>query len=379
MSELKKTPLYDVHVAMKARMSEFAGFLMPIYYQGILQEHQAVRHAAGLFDLCHMGRVWVRGSGAFDFLQKLVTNDLKKLKDGKIIYSPICNTKGTIIDDILVYQVDPKEFLLIVNASNIQKDFDWMNEQAKEYEVTLVDESDSTGFLAVQGPLSHLILEKMMGEDVNKISYYHFKKMKWQGQEVLISRTGYTGEDGFEIYLPIKQTKTFWNEATQVGKEYDIMPIGLGARDTLRLEMRYLLYGHDMDDTTTPLEAGLSWTISFYKGDFIGRQALEVQRQKGLTRRLVGFEMIDQGVPRQGFKIIRDSQEIGHVASGSYSPSLGKNIGLAYVDINYAHVGIPIYVVIRNEQKLAEVVKTPFYKGGGIAHRVKSKKASLAV
>lgn len=379
MSNLKQTPLHDLHVQLKARMGEFAGFDMPIYYQGILQEHQAVRHAVGLFDLCHMGRIWVKGKGAFDFLQWVVTNDLKKLKERKIIYSPVCNSRGMVLDDILIYQFQEEEFLLIVNASNIQKDFDWLFEHGKEYDVSIVNESGATGFLALQGPLSYLVLEKMMGEEIDRISYYHFQEMKWRGKKVIVSRTGYTGEDGFEIYLSKQDTIDFWQEALQAGQEHGILPIGLGARDTLRLEMRYLLYGHDMNEETTALEAGLGWTISFNKGDFVGRQSLEVQRQKGLIRRLVGFEMIDQGIPRQAFSIVRDEKEVGRVTSGSYSPTLGKNIGLAYVDIGYAHAGIPIYVVIREQQRLAEVVKTPFYKGGGIAHRSKTRKYSAVV
>jgi aminomethyltransferase len=378
MNDLKKTPLYDFHVSAGARMAEFAGFSMPIYYQGIIPEHHGCRQKAGIFDICHMGRVWVRGKGSFDFLQWIITNDLKKLKDGKIIYTPICNFKGGILDDILIYQSKSDEYLLVVNASNKQKDVDWLKEQAKNFEVEITDETDQTAFIAVQGPLAEPLLAKMLGNEIHAIHYYHFLKMTWKGKEILLSKTGYTGENGFEVYLPRETALDFWDEVMSRGKDGGIMPIGLGARDTLRLEMRYLLYGNDMTEETTPLEAGLGWTVSFSKGDFIGRQALDAQRQSGITKRLVGFEMIDSVIPRHGCVIMRDGNEIGVVASGSFSPTLNKNIGLGYIQIAFAHVGIPVYVSIRNQDRLAEVVKTPFFRGGSPSiHKVKSRKSEL--
>ncbi|MBI1884513.1 MAG: glycine cleavage system aminomethyltransferase GcvT [Chlamydiae bacterium] len=361
---LRKTPLYDKHVALHARMAEFAGFLMPIYYRGILEEHQAVRRKVGVFDISHMGRLWVRGPQAFEFLQKMITHDLKKLKNGKILYTPLCNEEGKILDDILVYQNKMDEFYLVVNASNVEKDLKWLKTQAKGENVSFLDESQGTAFLAVQGPLADLLMEKLLGASLHDMGYYHFKKMKWKEVELLVSRTGYTGESGFEISIPKEKALDFWDELFRVDIGHEVIPVGLGARDTLRLEMRYLLYGHDMTQENTPLEAGLAWTISFHKGDFIGRQALIGQREEGLKRRLVGFEMIDQAIPRQGHSVLRDGREMGLVTSGSFSPTLSKNIGLAYIDIAYAHVGIPIYISIRGVERLAEIVKTPFYKGG---------------
>ncbi|MBI1871642.1 MAG: glycine cleavage system aminomethyltransferase GcvT [Chlamydiae bacterium] len=370
MSNLKRTPLYDLHIRQKARMAEFGGFLMPIYYQGILQEHQSVRNAVGLFDISHMGRLWVKGKGAFDFLQWVITNDIKKLEDGKIIYTPICNFDGGILDDILVYQNHRNEFLLVVNASNVTKDEIWLKEQVKKYDVLIENTSDSTVLIAVQGPLSRGLIEKMIGPAIHQISYYHFKYLPWQNQQLLVSRTGYTGEDGFEIEIPKSHGVQFWEELLKLGESYGIKPIGLGARDTLRLEVRYLLYGNDMTERENPLESGLSWTVSFTKGDFIGRSPLEKERQKGIKQKLVGFEMIDQAIPRHGCSIMKDGKEIGWVASGSYSPTLGKNIGLGYVSIEYSSIGSPIYILIRESERLAEIVKTPFYKGG-IAKRFK--------
>lgn len=364
MSDLNKTPLYDAHVELGARMGEFAGFLMPIFYQGIIQEHQCVRHSVGLFDLCHMGRFWVRGKGSQNFLQWVITNDLKKLKDGKILYSPICNFDGGILDDILIYQSSSDEYLLVVNASNAKKDWDWLLEQSKKFDVVLSNESDSSFFIAVQGPLSRPLMERIVEGPIHKIHYYHFKNIPWKNSQLLLSRTGYTGEDGFEIYLPKALGQELWQKIMESGKDLGLMPIGLGARDTLRLEMRYLLYGNDMSEETTPLDVGLGWTVSFSKGDFIGRETMMRQRQKGLERRLIGFEMIDSGVPRHGFPVLRDGLEIGRVASGSFSPTLNKNIGLALIRIEFAHAGIPIYISIRGAEKLAEVVKTPFYRGG---------------
>ena len=377
MAELKKTPLYEEHIALGAKMAEFAHFSMPIYYKGILQEHLNVRHGVGIFDICHMGRIWIRGKGAFDFIQEMITNDLRKLKDGKILYTPICREDGGILDDILVYQSRPDEYLLVVNASNIEKDLQWLSLHRTDA-VECVNESDESAFLAVQGPLSGLVMSRIFDDTLVQIPYYHFVKRSWRDVSVLISRTGYTGEDGFEFCLPGESAIDFWREILKSGHSEGVVPIGLGARDTLRLEMRYLLYGNDMDESVSPLEAGLGWTVSFSKGNFMGRSALEKIRQGGLPRRLVGFEMIDQAIPRHGNEIIRDGQVVGKVASGSYSPTLKKNIGLAYIDLVYAHVGVPIYVSIRGQEKLGEIVKTPFFQGGhsSIA-RVKARKSEL--
>ena len=359
---LKRTALYDTHVALGAKMVPFAGFEMPVQYPtGITAEHKAVREKAGLFDVSHMGEFIVRGPQAADFVNYVTTNDVGALKPGQAQYSTILREDGTIVDDCLVYRSDDR-VLMVVNGSNIDKDFAHISRYVGKFDVTLDDISDRIALLALQGPQAQKILQQHTDTDLSQIKYYEFQTGTVAGvDKVYISRTGYTGEDGFELYFPAEYAPKLWETLTSSG---DVTPAGLGARDSLRLEMGMALYGNDIDDTTTPLEAGLSWLVKFKKGEFIGRDALLKQKEQGAPRRLVGFTTSERSFPRHGYPVFVNGSPSGEVRSGTMSPTLGIPIGTAYVPPGSAAEGSALEIEIRGKRIPATVVKMPFYKNG---------------
>ena len=361
---MKTTPFTEKHIALGAKMHEFAGFNMPIEYSGIIDEHLTVCNAVGVFDVSHMGEFWVKGPKAFDLVQKVTSNDVAALTDGKIQYSCLPNETGGIVDDLLVYRFSAEKYLLVVNAANIEKDWDWCVSHNMEG-AELENASDHMAQLAVQGPKAILALQKLTDIDLASIPYYTFKVGKFAGEEnVIISNTGYTGAGGFELYFYPNVADTIWKAVFEAGEEFDIKPIGLGARDTLRLEMGFCLYGNDLDDTTSPIEAGLGWITKFIEGkEFINRPMLEKQKAEGVTRKLVGFEMVDRGIPRHGYEIAdAEGNVIGVVTSGTMSPVLKKGIGMGYVKPEFAKAGTDIFIKVRNKNLKAQVVKAPFRK-----------------
>lgn len=360
---MKSTPFLQKHLALGAKMAEFAGYNMPISYTGINDEHAAVRKAAGIFDVSHMGEFMLKGEHALDLIQRVTSNDASKLVAGKAQYSCLPNNNGGIIDDLLVYCIEPnKTYMLVVNASNIEKDWNWI-QQHNTQNVDMHNISDKTALLAVQGPLATKILQPLTGMDIMNLKYYTFTKGEFAGVDnVLISATGYTGAGGVEIYFEDKDDNAskIWDKILEAGSPEGLKPVGLGARDTLRLEMGFCLYGNDIDDTTSPLEAGLGWITKFTK-EFSSRAIFEQQKAEGVTRKLVGFEMIDKGIPRNHYPINDASgNEIGYVTSGTQSPSLGKAIGMGYVQKALATEDTEIYIAIRDKQLKAKVVKMPF-------------------
>jgi aminomethyltransferase len=359
---VKRTAFYDIHASLGAKIVEFGGFEMPVQYAGIIHEHQAVRTSVGVFDVSHMGEFEVQGKGALPFLQRVTVNDVSKLTEGRAQYSAMCYDDGGIVDDLLVYHCGDR-YMLVVNASNTQKDLEWLQSRATS-DVEVRDVSDSISLLAVQGPKSLETLQPLADVDLSRIEYYHFTRGKVAGEQMIISRTGYTGELGFELYFVSDRVvgKKVWEAIFESGKQFGILPIGLGARDTLRLEMGFCLYGNDIDQTTHPLEAGLGWITKFDKGDFIGKSALEKVRQAGLQRRLVGFTLPERAVARHGYDICIDGSVVGHVTSGTFSPSLQKGIGMGYVRSDLAKPGGVIDVSIRGKEVPATIVKIPFYQ-----------------
>ena len=363
---LKKTPLTAVHESLGAKMVDFGGWYMPIHYSGLVDEHTAVRQRVGLFDVSHMGEIRVEGQEALAFLSFLTTNDPTTLIDGQAQYTVMVNEQGCIIDDLLIYRFSETNFLLVVNAGTQDKDLEWIQKHAKRFQVRVASESEETAQIAIQGPLAEGVLGKLTGEDLPGIGYYHFKNGEVAGVPAVISRTGYTGEDGFEIYLGSAQASAVWEQLLDAGRDEDIRPAGLGARDTLRLEARMNLYGQDMDETTTVLEAGLGWVTKLKKSsDFIGKDALRAQKKAGLARRLVGFTLSGRGIARPGYEVVDEKgSPVGRVTSGTHSPTLGKAIGLAYVPVATASPGTDIHIQIRKNQVPATIVKGPFYKRG---------------
>ena len=357
---LKQTPFHDLHTALGAKMVEFADFEMPVQYTGIIEEHHAVRLAVGVFDVTHMGEFFVRGKGALEFLQHVTINDVARLKPGRVQYSAMCYEDGGIIDDLLIYRLE-NYYMLVVNASNLQKDFDWLLSR-KSGDVELENVSTATALLAVQGPKSLAALQKLTSEDLSKIEYYSFTQGTLAGVPMVISRTGYTGELGFELYFDshTETTKKIWHAVFDAGKEWSIRPVGLGARDTLRLEMGYCLYGNDIDSTTNPLEAGLGWITKLSKKEFVGRAALLKARDEGLKRKLVGFTLPERTVARHGNDLLKNGAVVGHVTSGTFSPSLKRGIGMGYVSIECAEAGTIVAVNIRGKEVPATIVKVPF-------------------
>ena len=363
---MKTTAFTKYHIENGAKMAEFAGYNMPIEFSGINDEHINVREKCGVFDVSHMGEIWVKGPRATEFLQRITTNNVCDLFDGKVQYTTMPNGKGGIVDDILVYRLNEEKYMLCVNAANIEKDWNHICEQGKEYGMTagveLENSSDKTAQLAIQGPLAMQLVQKMTEEQVVDMEYYTFKLCKVAGCDVILSTTGYTGSGGCEIYMYNEDADTIWEAMWKVGEEFGLKNIGLGARDTLRLEKGFCLYGNDIDDTTSPIEAGLGWITKFAEGkDFIDREVMAQIKAEGAKRKLVGFKMIDRGIPRHEYKIANlEGEEIGHVTSGTMSPSLKVGIGLGYVKAEYAAVGTQIAVIIRDRLIKAEVVKYPF-------------------
>jgi aminomethyltransferase len=359
---LKRTPLYNVHAALGAKIVPFAGFEMPVQYPtGITAEHKAVREKAGLFDVSHMGEFIVRGPQAVEFVNHVTTNDVSALKSGQAQYSTILREDGTIVDDCLVYRADDR-VLMVVNGSNIDKDFAHISRFVKDFDVTLDDISDKVALLALQGPDAARILQQHTDTNLSGIKYYEFTPGTVAGVEkVYISRTGYTGEDGFELYFPGEHAEKMWNALTASG---EVTPAGLGARDSLRLEMGMALYGNDLDDTTTPLEASLGWLVKMKKGDFVGRDALAKQKEEGVKRKLVGFTTTERSFPRHGYPVFAKGKPSGEVRSGTMSPTLGIPIGTAYVPPDSAAEGSPLEIEIRGKRIAATVQKMPFYRDG---------------
>ena len=361
---MKTTPFTEKHIALGAKMHEFAGYNMPIEYSGIIDEHLTVCRAVGVFDVSHMGEFWVKGPNALPFLQKVTSNDVSALVPGKVQYSCFPNEAGGIVDDLLVYQYEPEKYLLVVNAANMEKDWNWCvshNTEGAELE----NASDRMAQLAVQGPLAIQTLQKLTPIDLSAIPYYHFTHGEFAGEpDVIISNTGYTGAGGFELYFYPEAAQKIWDAVFEAGAEFGIKPAGLGARDTPRLEMGFCLYGNDLDDTTSPIEAGLGWITKFVEGkNFINRPQLEKQKKEGVTRKLVGFEMIDRGIPRHGYQLYTTEGElIGSVTSGTMSPMRKIGIGMGYVKPEYAKPGTEICVDMRGRKLKAQVVKPPFRK-----------------
>lgn len=350
-----QTPLAEVHRQEGGKMVDFAGWEMPIEYTGIKAEHLAVRADCGLFDLSHMGEIEVKGPGAFDYLQGLITNDLEKCGDFQCQYSTMCNVEGKVLDDLIAYRFDREHFILVVNASNREKIFHYMLAEIKEG-VQLQDLSLDTALIAIQGPNAQKKLQPHVGVDLEEIKYYHFAR---EGDTRLISRTGYTGDDGFEIYLPNAEAEAFWKALRGEG----VPPIGLGARDTLRLESGYSLYGHEIDEDTTPLEAGLGWVTKLDKPAFVGKEALKVLKAAGVPRTVVGLLMEGRAIPREGYRVFRDGKDVGRVTSGTYSPSLSKGIALASVESTCRPEGTLLQVDVRGKGENAKVVRPPFVAG----------------
>ncbi len=359
---MKTTPFYDFHKSLGAKMHEFAGFEMPIEYKNITEEHADVLRSAGVFDVSHMGEIWVRGENAIKYLQKMTSNDVRKLQPGKIQYSCLMNEKGGVVDDFLLYIFSEEKFLLVVNASNIEKDYQWLLANLSD-NVDIINASDDFAQLAVQGPLATRLLQHFTCTDLSEIKYYTFKVKTFADcPDVILSNTGYTGAGGFELYFDPKYSKQIWDALFSGASDITVSPIGLGARDTLRLEMGFCLYGHELSDDISPLEAGLGWITKFVDNKpFLGRETLEKQKAEGLKRKLIGFKLIDKGIARHGYEVVdKDDKVIGTVTSGSISPYLKVGIGMAFVDIAHSKPETEIFIKVRNRNLKAKIVKTPF-------------------
>lgn len=363
IQNMKETALTQKHIALGAKMVPFAGYNMPVQYAGLRHEHEVVRKSVGVFDVSHMGEFFINGEHALDLIQKVCSNDASKLVPGKAQYSCMPNADGGIVDDLIIYMIQENEYMLVVNASNIEKDWNWISKH-NTMNAEMINRSDDYSLLAIQGPKAAEAMQSLTSEDLTQIPFYSFKIAEFAGcKEVIISATGYTGSGGFEVYIKNADAEKVWDAVLEAGKKWGIEPIGLGARDTLRLEMGYCLYGNDIDDTTSPLEAGLGWITKFNK-DFINSEALQKQKEEGITRKLIAFELLDKGIPRQGYPIVNEKNEvIGKVTSGTMSPSLNKAIGLGYVPIEKSALETEIFVQIRSKNLKSKVVKLPFYKG----------------
>ena len=362
--KLKKTVLYEAHVKLGGQMVPFGGFEMPVKYSSIIAEHQSVRENAGIFDLSHMGEFEIIGRDALAYLQKMTTNDVSQLKPGKVQYTTMCIETGGIVDDCVLYKMADR-YLLVVNASNIEKDLNWLKEHVTG-DVSIRDVSDETSLIAVQGPKSRNIILEVFGDKstIEQLSFYHHTVLGYGSDEILCARTGYTGELGFELYCKNEIAPKLWDHLLETGKSHGLVPVGLGARDTCRLEMKYCLYGNDIDEKTNPLEAGLGWITKFDKGDFVGRESLLQIKENGTEKILIGFEMRERGIPRKDYRFFSNGEPAGIVTSGGYSPSLKNGIGLGFVHVKESKPGARISVEIRYKLLEAEVVKTPFWKLG---------------
>ncbi len=363
MEELKKTPLFDSYERYGGKVIDFAGWALPVQFEGILPEHEAVRTKAGLFDVSHMGEIEIIGEEAFIYVQNLLTNDVSTLKDNQILYTFMCYPDGGTVDDLLVYKFDEKDYFLVINAGNIDKDFQWMSDNKGNYDIRITNLSDTVAQLAIQGPKAEEILQKLTDADLSGIKFFFCKKdVVIAGAKCMVSRTGYTGEDGFEIYCEPESAAALWDKILEAGKEEGLKPIGLGARDTLRFEASLPLYGNELSEYITPLEAGLDFFVKLDKGNFIGRDALAKQKQEGLKRKTVGFEMLDKAIPRHGYEVFVGGEKIGKVTTGYLSPTLKKNVGLALIDVKYSEPGTAISVKVRNKMYAAIVTSRKFYK-----------------
>jgi len=361
---LKKTPLNEVHRTLGGKMVDFGGWDMPVQYKaGVIEEHMATRTRAGLFDVSHMGEIWVEGRDAIPFVNRITTNDVTKLVDGQAHYSTLTNENGGVVDDLLVYRFNDEKLLLVVNASTTDKDWAWItSHKGEDDDLALTNASVSYCQIAIQGPKAIGILQKLTDTNLDEIKYYHFSLGHVDGIESIISRTGYTGEDGFEVYAPAENAEQLWEKMLETGAEEGILPCGLAARNTLRLESAMSLYGHELGDDITPLEANLGWITKLQKGDFVGRDKIAELKEKGIKRKLVGFEMREPGIARDGYDVYVEDNKVGTVTSGSPAPFLKKNIGLAFVPPEFANVGQELRIDVRGKRLAAEVVPTPFYK-----------------
>ena len=357
-----KTPLHDEHVALSARMVDFAGWRMPVQYDGVIGEHLAVRERVGLFDVSHMGEALVRGPQALDFLQHVTCNNVAKLVQGKAQYNALTTPQGTFVDDLLIYDVGDGEYLLVLNAGNTPKDLAWLASHAVDFDVTLEDQSAAWAQMALQGPLASETLSALTPQTLDELKYYHFARTEVAHHSCILSRTGYTGEDGFEVYCPSDSAREIWRALMEAGRPHGIAAVGLAARDTLRLEACMALYGNDIDDTTTVLEANLGWIVKFKKGEFLGRDVLLRQKKDGIERKLIGFEMQGRAIARHGYDALHDGRVIGRVTSGCPAPFVKKNVGLAYLPVELSEPGTEFQVQVRKRTEAAVVVPTPFYK-----------------
>ncbi len=363
MENLKKTSLFSVYEKYGGKIVDYAGWAMPVQFEGLIQEHEAVRNAAGLFDVSHMGEIEVKGKDALAYLQYLLTNNFESMVDNQIIYSFMCYPEGGVVDDLLVYKYAADHYLLVVNASNKDKDYKWMLEHKGDFEVQILDNSPAVSEIAIQGPNSEKILQKLTDYDLSKIApFYLVQNVKVSGADSMISRTGYTGEDGFEIYLSNEDAPVIWEKLMETGKDDGLKPAGLGSRDTLRFEASMPLYGNEISQDITPLEAGLGYFVKFDKGDYIGKESLLKQKQEGLKRKLAAFEMVESGIPRHGYDVLKDGEKIGFVTTGYHSPTLKKNIGFALVDSQFTELDSVIEIQIRKKAAKAKIIGKKFLK-----------------
>lgn len=363
MGSSKKTALYEIHLKHGGKIVNYAGWSLPVQYEGIIPEHNAVRTKAGIFDVSHMGEIEVKGKDAFKYVQNLVTNDISTLNDNQVIYSFMCYPDGGVVDDLLIYKFSNEHYYLVVNAANVDKDYQWMLDNKAEFDVDILNVSDQISEVALQGPKAQEILQKLTDTDLSQIKFFYCNRdVNIAGVKCLVSRTGYTGEDGFEIYTSNDQISKVWNEIINVGKGLGLKPAGLGARDTLRFEATLPLYGHEISKDITPLEAGLGYFVKLNKENFIGKDALVKQKEEGLQRKLVGFEMKGRGIPREFYDVFVEGKKIGFVTTGYFSPTLKKNIGLALIESKYAKLGNEIEIMIRKKPVKAEIIDKRFYK-----------------
>ena len=362
MELLKKTALFNAHQRYGGKIIDFAGWALPVQYAGILEEHEAVRTAAGLFDVSHMGEIEIKGPQALEFTQYLVTNDVYQIEGGQIIYALMCYPEGAVVDDVLIYKFSNEYIYIVVNASNIEKDYAWMLKNSLNYDVKITNCSEEISQIAVQGPKAEEILQKLTTEDLSKIKFFNFKEnVLLHDIKCLVSRSGYTGEDGFEIYNSNNDIEKLWDKILDVGKECGIVPAGLGCRDTLRFEASLPLYGNEITENITPLEAGLGIFVKLNKSNFIGKEALLKEEEEGLKRKIVGFEMLDRGIPRHGYEVMAAGEVIGRVTTGYFSPTLKKNIGLALIDSSFSSLNTEVFIKIRNKSLKAKVISKRFY------------------
>ncbi|WP_332697931.1 glycine cleavage system aminomethyltransferase GcvT [Halalkalibacter lacteus] len=363
MSKLMRTPLFEQYKKNGAKTIDFGGWDLPVQFSSIKDEHEAVRTRAGLFDVSHMGEVEVKGQQALSYLQKLMTNDVSKLVDGQAQYTAMCYEDGGTVDDLLIYRKAEDDYLLVINASNIEKDVTWMKQHLIE-EVSIVNVSSNIAQIAIQGPLAEQILQKQTSYDLSSIRFFRFAdQVNIAGVKTLVSRTGYTGEDGFELYCNDVEASELWSSLLEAGEPAGLVPCGLGARDTLRFEARLPLYGQELTKDISPLEAGIGFAVKVNKDvDFIGKEALKKQKEEGLSRKLVGIEMIEKGIPRTGYEVFVNEEQVGFITTGTQSPTLKKNVGLAVIDLDYTAIGTEVEVQVRKKRLKAKVVQTPFYK-----------------